>query len=113
MIDQVAGASAEQVVAATLAVPGVAGMHSGPFGEVATYLPGHRIGGVRLTPEVTEVHVVLQWGAAIQPTAAAIRRAVGPLVNTPVAVTIEDVRVDTGPADDPRSALTTARTVRR
>lgn len=82
---------ADEIAAAVLAVPGVAGLHAGTFGEVATYLPGRRVTGVRVRPDVTEVHVVLSWGAPVLPTADAIRAAVAPLAATRVDVTVQDV----------------------
>lgn len=82
---------ADQVAAATLTVPGVAGLHSGPFGEVATYLVGRRVEGVRLRADEAEVHAAITFGTDIEGVAAAIRTAVEPLVAVPVRVTIEDV----------------------
>lgn len=86
---------ADRVAAATLAVPGVASLHTGTFGEVATYLPGRRVTGVRIGEQEAEVHVVLHWGVPVLATAEAIRRAVEPLVGTPVTVQVDDV-IDPG-----------------
>ncbi|MEP6814747.1 MAG: hypothetical protein ABI873_04255 [Marmoricola sp.] len=83
--------TADSVAAAALSVPGVTDLHSGAFGEVGTYLPGRRVRGVRLADDVTEVHVVLRIGAAVLPTAEAVRAAVAPLVSTRVDVFVEDV----------------------
>ena len=82
---------ADAVAAATRAVPGVADLHTGAFGEVATYLPGRRVNGVRLREQVTEVHIVLTWGSPLLDTADRVRAAVAALVTTPVDVTVEDV----------------------
>lgn len=82
---------ADLVAAAVLAVDGVAGLHGGTFGEVASYLPGRRVEGIRLTDEITEVHLVLQWGAPVLATADAVRAVVAPLVRTPVDITVQDV----------------------
>ena len=83
---------ADAVEAAVRAVPGVVDMHTGAFGEVATYLPGRRVAGVRLLPDLCEVHVVLAWGSPVRDAAAAIRAAVATAgVHTRVDVTIEDV----------------------
>ncbi len=87
---------ADRVAAAVLAVPGVAGLHTGTFGEVATYLPGRRVEGVRLRPDRAEVHLVLAWGAAVEPTAAAVRRVASAVAGTVVDVSVEDV-ADPGP----------------
>ena len=38
----------DRVERAVLAVDGVQGLHAGVLGEVATYLPGRRVGGLRL-----------------------------------------------------------------
>lgn len=82
---------ADLVAAAARSVPGVTDLHSGTFGEVGTYLPGRRVAGVRLGAQITEVHVVVTMGAAVLETAAAVRRAVAPLVDTPVDVYVEDI----------------------
>lgn len=83
--------AAEAVAAATLAVPGVNGLHAGVLGEVATYLPGRRVNGVRLREDSCEVHIVLDWGSPVVETADEVRKAVEALVEGPVDVTVEDV----------------------
>ena len=92
---------ADRIAAATLAVPGVAGLHAGMFGEVATYLPGRRVTGVRIGADAVEVHVsvVVDDDVPIRATARAIQRAVAPLTALPVNVTVEDV-VPSTPAED-------------
>ena len=45
---------AEAVAAAVLAHPGVARLSGGPFGTIASYLPGRRVIGVRLPLEDTD-----------------------------------------------------------
>jgi hypothetical protein len=82
---------ADLVEHAVLNVPGVLRMHGGTFGEVATYLPGRRIIGVRLGDAFADVHVVLAQDAALLETAAVVRHTVEPLVATPVNVYIEDL----------------------
>ena len=66
-------------------------LHAGSFGEVATYLPGRRVTGVRVSPDLTEVHVVVQLAAPVLETAALVREAVAPIVATPVDVFVEDL----------------------
>ena len=89
------------VAAAVRAVPGVADLHAGTFGEVGTYLPGRRVVGVRLLPDHCEVHVALTWNSQVGETAHAIRAAVAAAgVRTRVDVTVEDI-VD--PDADPPS----------
>ena len=51
--------AADLVADAALSVPGVVGLHRGAFGEVATYLPGRRVEGVRLTDQLCAVHIVV------------------------------------------------------
>lgn len=82
---------ADVVAGAALAVPGVAGLHTGTFGEVATYLPGRSVEGVRLRPERTEVHLVVRWGAPVLATADAVRAAVRPFVSGQIDVFVQDV----------------------
>lgn len=82
---------ADRIAAAVLGVSGVAGLHAGMFGEVATYLPGRRVTGVRLAADAVDVHVSVLIDAPIRATAGAIRRAVAPLTRLPVDVTVEDV----------------------
>ncbi len=82
---------ADVVTAAVHAVPGVAALHSGMFGEVGTYLPGRRVPGVRITEAGTDVHVSLFFGAPVRAVAEQIRQVVGGLVPGPVHVTVEDV----------------------
>ncbi|MEV8378529.1 hypothetical protein AB0P21_37670 [Kribbella sp. NPDC056861] len=72
-------------------MPGVVGLHGGVFGEVATYLPGRRVAGIRITPERAEVHLTLVWGEPVRATAEIVRDVVGELTGVPVFVTVEDV----------------------
>lgn len=82
---------ADVVALAVTSVPGVTGLHPGAFREVATYLPGRRVTGIRLTDELVEVHVRLLMGTELLPTAEAIRAVVEPIVHTDVHVYVEDV----------------------
>jgi len=82
---------ADRVAAAVLTVRGVTGLHGGMFGETATYLPGRRVPGVRLTEDVTDIHLSLAYGAPVFATAQQVRTAVAALVPGPVNVTVEDV----------------------
>lgn len=93
---------ADVVAAAVLAVPGVHDLHSGSVGEVATYLPGRRVNGVRMREPGCSVHVVLDWGTPVLETTDAVREAVRPYVSGPVDVTVEDIHLP----DSTRSAST-------
>jgi uncharacterized alkaline shock family protein YloU len=81
----------DEIVAAVTAVPGVHGLHGGVLGEVATYLPGRRVHGVRLRPDGCDVHVVLDWGAPVGETTGLVRAAVRPYADGRIDVTVEDV----------------------
>ncbi|MEW6476043.1 MAG: hypothetical protein AB1679_27615 [Actinomycetota bacterium] len=75
----------------------VARISPGRFGEVATYLPGHRVPGVRLADDRIEVHVVACWGARVPDVAAEVRAAVAPVTGgVPVDVFVDDVDIPTG-----------------
>lgn len=93
---------ADRVRAAVLAVPGVAAMHSGSFGEVATYLPGRKVDGVRVRADVTEVDVVVDWGVHVLETADSVRAAVQAITRPTVTVVIQDVAAPPGAVDATR-----------
>ncbi|MFF3064979.1 hypothetical protein ACFVQ3_10505 [Oerskovia sp. NPDC057915] len=82
---------ADRVVATVLAVPGVVRLHAGVLGEVATYLPGRAVTGVRLRPAETEVHLVVSVARPIPEVARDVHEAVRALVPGPVRVFVEDV----------------------
>jgi hypothetical protein len=86
-----APALAEVVAEAVLAVPGVVRLHGGRFGELATYLPGRRVIGVRVDERGTEVHVVVSGDASAADTGGRIQRAVSAIAPMPVRVHIEDI----------------------
>jgi hypothetical protein len=90
VIDPVA-ATADDIAARVLAIPDVVRLHPGRFGEVATYLPGRRVTGVKLGSDLIEVHVVIAGKAPARQTAQLIHATVASLVATPVHVYIDDV----------------------
>lgn len=96
--DEKPAETADRVAASVLAVPGVHDLHGGVLGEVATYLPGRRVNGVRLREDGTQVHLVLSWDAPVAITTAAVRDQVAAIVPGAVHVTVEDVAA---PAADP------------
>jgi uncharacterized alkaline shock family protein YloU len=96
-LDAAQPTEADLVAQAARSVPGVHDLHGGVVGEVATYLPGRRVTGVRLRDEGCAVHVVLDWDADIAGTAERVRAAVRSLVSGPVDVTVEDVAPPPGP----------------
>ncbi|GAA2564515.1 Asp23/Gls24 family envelope stress response protein [Pseudonocardia hydrocarbonoxydans] len=92
--DDVATA-ARAVAAAVAAHPGVVRLDGGPWGTVASHLPGRaRVDGVRLGvgAEPVEIAVVVRLGIPLpqlaDELAAAVRAVLGPV---PVDVTFSDV----------------------
>jgi uncharacterized alkaline shock family protein YloU len=89
----------EAVAAAALGSPLIAGLSGGRLGEIATYLPGRRVVGVRQADGVVELHVVARWGTSLPEVAEVVRAAVAPYVDgRPVAVFVEDIEVPADPA---------------
>lgn len=82
---------ADRVATAVLGVEGVSGLHGGSFGEVATYLPGRRVTGVRLREDGSDVHVTIGLGARVPDVATRVREAVGAVAPGSVEVVVEDV----------------------
>ncbi|TXR56120.1 hypothetical protein [Quadrisphaera setariae] len=89
----------ELVAEVVLAVPGVAALHAGPSGTVATYLPRRRVTGVAVRTDGGRPSVEVCVVAApvrglrtdLAALAARVRRAVGTLVPLPVDVTVADL----------------------
>lgn len=104
----VAGPDPDRVAAAVVSCPAVSALSGGRFGEVATYLPGRRVTGVRIEPTGVEVHVVGRYGVPVTQIADQVRAALGPLVaGRPVLVAVDDLDIDLPdqgqPADDEMS----------
>lgn len=86
-----APSTAEQIAAATVAVPGVAGLHGGDFGEIATYLPGERVAGVTVGDAGVRVHITVYSDQDVRDVADAVRRDVKAATGLKAVVTVEDV----------------------
>jgi hypothetical protein len=91
-----------ELAAAVLAHPGVARLDGGPFGTVASLLPGRRrVDGVRIgaVDEPVELAVVARLGTPLPRLAAElgaiVQRVCGPVA---VEVTFSDVEVGAGSA---------------
>jgi hypothetical protein len=86
---------AERVAQAVERVPTVARLSGGSVGvEVATYLPGRRVRGVRVAEGTVEIHVVARWPAVLPEVGDAVRSAAAPLVGgRAVEVVIDDLDV--------------------
>ncbi|MEV4410968.1 hypothetical protein [Catellatospora sp. NPDC049609] len=92
------GVDVDAVAAAARACPGVEALEGG-FPEVATYLTGRRVRGVRVVGDTVEVHIRAAWGIPVNETGAAVRAAVAPLAaGHAVHVTIAGLGDPYGPA---------------
>jgi uncharacterized alkaline shock family protein YloU len=100
----------EGVASSATACPSIAGLSGGRFGEVATYLPGRRIVGIRQVDGVVEVHVVARWGTPLPEVAELVRAAVAPAAGgVTVSVFVDDIEVPADPAAAAREELSRAR----
>ena len=91
----------DAVATAVLACPHVASLSAGAVAEIATYLPGRRVQGIRSTEDALDIHVVARWGVPLPEVGAEVQRAVGALAGgRSITVSIEDVELpESGPAD--------------
>lgn len=83
----------DALAALASSVDGVAAMHGGEFGEVATHLPGRKVVGVRITDDGCDIHIAAAYPSDVRAVARAVRLAIEPHVDVPVSVTVEDVIV--------------------
>ncbi|MEJ7704968.1 MAG: hypothetical protein WKF47_15540 [Geodermatophilaceae bacterium] len=82
------------LAAVTLACPLVAAMSGGVLGEVATYLPGRRIRGVRIAANGVDIHVVGVFGPSITEIVTQVRAAVEPLAaGRTLSVHVDDLKL--------------------
>jgi NADH dehydrogenase FAD-containing subunit len=86
---------AERVAQAVERVPTVARLSAGSTGaEIATYLPGRRVRGVRVADTTVEIHVVARWPAVLPEVGDAVRAAAAPLAGgRAIEVVIDDLDV--------------------
>lgn len=82
----------DAIAAAVATCPSVTGLSGGVAGEIATYLPGRRVSGVRTLSDGVEVHVVARYGARLHEVDAEVRAAVTAAVG-------QSVRIDVVVAD--------------
>lgn len=82
------------IAAAVAGCPAVANLHGGAYGEVATYLPGGLVIGVRTSDDEIALHVIGLWPATLAEIAGQVRAAVEPFAAAiPVSVTVEDLEL--------------------
>lgn len=80
--------------AAIVAVEGVAALHGGAHGTVATYRPGARAKGLRVEEAEAQVHLTVYEGVDLAAVADSVRLAVSRELDRPpasVVITIEDL----------------------
>jgi uncharacterized alkaline shock family protein YloU len=95
------GIDVDEVVRIVERCPSVVRLASGTAVEVATYLPGRRVPGVRLDDGGIEVHVVARYGQPLPDVADEVRRALAPSVGQHrIVVFIDDLDLDSEPAAD-------------
>ena len=85
---------AERVAAAVAAHPAVAALHGGIYNDIATYLPGRKLVGVRIGEgdEPVEVAVVLRADRPIPEVVRSLRREVSLLCGgAAVDITVTDI----------------------
>src|SRR4051812_50106935 len=92
---------ADAIAAAVATCPSVSGLSGGLAGEVATYLPGRRVSGVRTREGAVEVHVVTKYGSPLHDVDAEVRAAVQAAVPGPLTVDVILADVEDPFAPDP------------
>ena len=60
------GVDVDTVARAVRACAGVADLYAGRFGEIGSYLPGRRVGGVQVDDRSVVVHIKARWGYGVQ-----------------------------------------------
>ncbi|GGI96656.1 hypothetical protein GCM10011581_37280 [Saccharopolyspora subtropica] len=86
--------SASELADRVRAHPSVVRLHGGPFGAIASYLPGRKVVGVRLPDEgePVEVGVVLRLDRPLPDVVAELRGLVAAVVGpVPVDIVVGDV----------------------
>jgi hypothetical protein len=67
------GVDVDAVAAAVRGCPAVDDLDGGRLGEVATYLPGRRVAGIRISDDRIEVHVRGVWDQPVSRIAEQVR----------------------------------------
>jgi hypothetical protein len=80
VVTVVDGVDLDAVTAAVLGCGGIEDLVSGPWGGVVTYLPGRRVGGVRVASDHLLISVRGRWGVPVPELAREVRAALAPLV---------------------------------
>lgn len=90
---------ADAIAAAVRRCPAVADLDVGGPVQVATYLPGRRVDGVRVQDDRVGVSVVAAWGVPLIALADQVRAAVAPLAGRRrVDIHVADIQL---PGEEP------------
>ena len=73
------GIDVEMIAAVVRRCAGVSALDGGPYGEVATYLPGRKVVGVVIGDGQVTIQVRAAWGVPVPELAALITAAASPL----------------------------------
>jgi uncharacterized alkaline shock family protein YloU len=103
----------DAIAAAIATCPSVSGLSGGIAGEIATYLPGRRVAGIRIEPGEVEVHVIARYGSAIGAVDSEVRAAVQAATVEPITVNVvlEDVEDPFAPEEEEAPELPAGATV--
>ena len=86
------GVDVDAVATVVQGCTGVAALDGGPFGQVASYLPGRKVAGVVVGDGRVTVQVRSRWGIPAPDLAALIAAVLAPLTGQrPVDVVIADI----------------------
>jgi len=89
---EVDGVDVDAAVAAIRSCPAVSDLVDGPLPTFATYLPGRRIAGLRVSRDVVGVQVCARWGTTVTHVAAQVRTALAPIApGRRIDVTVADL----------------------
>jgi hypothetical protein len=107
------GVDVDAVAAAVRGCPAVDDLDGGRLGEVATYLPGRRVAGVRISEDRIELHVRGVWDQPVARIAEQIRVVLASLsAGRAIDVVLTDVaEPGQAKAQLPTSAIEAATTV--
>lgn len=96
--------SPHQVAEQVLAHPSVARLHGGRFGEIASYLPGDKVVGVRLREDApAEIGVALRMDRPLRETTDELRAKLIEQLGGPVDIVVSDVVTDEEIAETERA----------
>jgi hypothetical protein len=106
------GVDVDAVAAAVRGCPAVDDLDGGPLGGVATYLPGRRVPGIRISESRVEVHVRGVWNVPVATVASQIRGALATLIGgRSIDIVLTDVadpgQVGTSSAQVPAGGILT------